>query len=239
MSTSSRTAVICMLALAACAPAARGAGVLIAIRPALQQTLYLVESQPSSGWLGIRFTEDKGTATPSMHSLRVRVVEVVPHTPAHKADLRAGDVILTYRNEEVTFRGFPLRIAATPPGTAVAMTVLRGDTLLELRPVIGDRRNIRIPGPMDSEVVGMRVLRAERIVPGVPRRGLFVESVRPGSPADRAGLAPGTFVIAAHNVPLDSAERLRLTIASQPPGSRIVLLTQSDGQLDFYVLISR
>jgi len=230
-----------MLTFAACAPAARGGGISPAVRPALEQTVYLVKREPGKGWLGIRFTADERLADPSKPGARhVRVIQVVPDTPAHRSGLRSGDILLRYRDEEVTFRAFPDRISGTTPGTAAVLAVRRGDKELELTAVIGDRRDAPMALRMSGSLLGMRLVPAERIAPGSPRRGLLVEKVSPGSPAARAGVQPGAFVIAAQNAPVDTAEGLQATIAAQPPGARFVLTTvESDGRLDFYVLVSR
>jgi len=235
----SRIALICVLALASCAPLARAGGPP-AVRPALRQTVYLVQQEPRKGWLGIRFSPGGPAPDPSTPGARaVRIVDVMPGSPARRSGLRPGDVIVRYRNEDVTFQTFPRRIMATSPGTSASIILRRGDKELELTVVIGDRGNAAMAPDASGSTMGMLLVRAERIAPGFPRQGLLVEEVRPGSPAERAGIRPGLFVIAVQDVAVDTEEPLRRAAAAQPAGARIVLTTDTGGRLDFYVLLAR
>ncbi len=52
-------------------------------------------------------------------------------------------------------------------------------------------------------------------------RGVVVQSVEPGSPADRGGLRPGDVITAIQSKPVDSGEALLGIISNTDPGSRV------------------
>jgi len=54
-------------------------------------------------------------------------------------------------------------------------------------------------------------------------RGVLINSVLPGSPADRAGLRPGDVITAVNGTPVNDPNALRNLIASTAPGTEITL----------------
>lgn len=60
------------------------------------------------------------------------VTQVAPATPAAKAALRVGDVILRWGDREVDHRSLPNAVARSVPGQVVKVLVRRGATALEL-----------------------------------------------------------------------------------------------------------
>jgi S1-C subfamily serine protease len=68
----------------------------------------------------------------------LRVVEVVPGGPAHRAGLRAGDLVLTVARERVSdAQGIQRQLFAEVIGTDLAITVLRNGAMVDVyaRPV--------------------------------------------------------------------------------------------------------
>jgi serine protease Do len=55
------------------------------------------------------------------------------------------------------------------------------------------------------------------------QRGVLVNSVEPGSPAERAGLHPGDVVIALNGAPVDDPNKFRNQIAALAPGTEVTL----------------
>lgn len=77
--------------------------------------------------------------TPPAGGFGARVERVMPDTPAEKAGLRAGDVIVAVDNDPVTpGRSLADLIARYRPGDKVTLTVRRGNETLELRVRLGE-----------------------------------------------------------------------------------------------------
>jgi S1-C subfamily serine protease len=91
------------------------------------------------GFLGIdQLTRD--VATRSSGGTGVRVVSVVEGTPADRAGLRANDVITALDGRRVrSFKVLQDRIAHSPPGTIVRLTVLRDGAEREFEVTLGQR----------------------------------------------------------------------------------------------------
>lgn len=61
-------------------------------------------------------------------------------------------------------------------------------------------------------------------------RGVLVNSVLPGSPAERAGLHPGDVITAVNGTEVNDPNALRNLIASTAPGTKVTLTVFRDGR---------
>ena len=66
--------------------------------------------------------------------------------------------------------------------------------------------------------------------------GAAIESVRPGSPADDAGLAPGNVILEVDRKPVQSAESVTSAVHALPAGKDILLLVWANGGASYRVL---
>lgn len=71
-------------------------------------------------------------------------------------------------------------------------------------------------------------LAASMGLPGV--RGVLVNSVTPGSPAESAGIKTGDVIMAVNGLPVDDTNTLRNRIATTQPGSAVKLTISRDGR---------
>ncbi len=97
------------------------------------------------GWLGIGI-QDITPALANALSLSdgagVLVSEVEPGGPAHAAGLRAGDVVLEVRGEEVhDSQSLRTQVALSRPGDPLALTVLRNGQRMQVEALPGERPN--------------------------------------------------------------------------------------------------
>jgi S1-C subfamily serine protease len=72
--------------------------------------------------------------------------------------------------------------------------------------------------------------------PGIPSSGAYVGKVRPGSPAERAGLRPGDVITALGGQPVARAADVH-RLAPQMPRGRDVSLTYARGGKEYDTLI--
>lgn len=64
----------------------------------------------------------------------------------------------------------------------------------------------------------------------VPVFGAYVGKVHPGSPGDRAGIAPGDIITQIGIRPIHSAADVETALAAIPPGTRIPIVFQRGSQ---------
>jgi serine protease Do len=69
-------------------------------------------------------------------------------------------------------------------------------------------------------------------------KGAAIANVRPGSPADDAGLQPGDVVLEVNRKPVTSAEQFANAVHANPAGKDLLLLVWSKGNDSYRVLHS-
>ncbi len=133
----------------------------------------------------------------------VLVANVDVGSPAAKAGLRAGDVVLTLNGQKVDGR-FPEQlppiqqsIASLPVGATVKLGVKRGDRLVELGAVT-EKLESRVGEEWAFEKWGLTVRKVSRAYARenqlTDETGVVVLGVQPGYPAAEAGLARGDII---------------------------------------------
>jgi len=178
------------------------------------------------------------------------ISQVTPGTPAAKAGLKVGDVIVEFDGRAVTDSAQLRALAAgIAPGKSVPLVVLRDGrkvdltaTLVERPPVTGaGEQQQRSPGAQTPRGLGLTV---ETLTPDIARqlgipageKGAVITDVASGSVAEDAGLKPGDLIKEINRTPIRSAEELQTAIGSLPGGSEAALLIQR-GQATAFVAI--
>ena len=147
------------------------------------------------------------------------VADVTPHSPAEKAGLKEGDVIIEFNGKPVTdSRHLKLEVARVKPGESVPVKILRdGDTkILEVavketpgteRLAKNDERKGDDTGTLNGVTVADIDSNARRQF-DVPSnlKGVVVTEVDPNSAAAEAGLKPGDVIQEINRKPVKSAE---------------------------------
>jgi serine protease Do len=157
----------------------------------------------------------------------VLVADVIDGTPAQKAGLRDGDVILGIAGEDVrNSNELSRRVASFPPGEKVALKVHREGKIRNFDVTLGQRDETQTAAAQDipsndndslARDVGLRVsdlnqtLRQQFRVPDNVN-GVVVTGVRPGSPAQEAGLQPGVVILQVDGENVTSSNDLRAKI---------------------------
>jgi serine protease Do len=156
------------------------------------------------------------------------VSAVWPGSPAVKAGLKPGDIVLRLAGEPVAVLFFEQvpdlyrRIADLPIGSDVELAVERAGaplalraTVTELEPARGEERELRRLGISAQEITGPMALARELRV----RDGLLVTGIRPGQPAAgaRPQINPGDVVVAVDDAPVRSLVELERALAAAGP----------------------
>jgi serine protease Do len=132
------------------------------------------------------------------------VGDVTSDTPAAKAGLKRGDVILAVDGQPVIdSRTLRLHVAESSPGTKLKLTILRNGARQDLTVTLGEMpaEEKKPPGtaPSATAAVGIQVAPltpdlALRLEVPEGASGVVVTGVEPGSRAADAGVRPGDLI---------------------------------------------
>jgi len=129
------------------------------------------------GWIGVQIQQVTNEIADSLglkNAHGALVAEPQSGSPAQKAGIKAGDVIVSVNGESVTdYRNLARRISAMPPGTSVKLGIIRGGREETLTLTLGEL-------PRDRQA---RVDTEERTSPRgveVPKLGLSLAPARNG-----------------------------------------------------------
>src|SRR5688572_3824075 len=169
------------------------------------------------------------------------VLNIVPGSAAEKAGLELGDVIIAYNGKPIRNRDeLVAMVTATKPGTTVPVRVVRDrqertlsvtveELDLEAETTLrSDNRRDRDDPPETTTGFGITLgnltaevrqrLRVER-----DTEGAAVMEVEPGSPAARAGLAPGDVIVRVGRETVETAAEASRELARIPSGGTAFL----------------
>jgi serine protease Do len=198
------------------------------------------------GWLGVVIQE----ITPEIaETIGVKegilVSQVAPGSPAEKAGLKVGDIIVAIDGEKVReVRELQFRVMKTPPGTEITLTILRGGKEQTIKAKVGEMPE-EVSFGQPKEQVGELGLSLRDLSPEEVRsfgvKGVLVESVAPGSLAQRSGLRRGDIILAVNNEPVESLSQFNEKIdkAKSEQRTRVLLLIRRGGNNLYVVLYLR
>jgi serine protease Do len=160
------------------------------------------------------------------------VAEPQPGSPAAKAGIESGDVIVSINgNEAHDSREIARTISGLPPGTTATIVVIRKGQEKSFNIVLGnlaDQREVSA-NPEPPKQKGTSV---PRLGVSVARAadGVIVTSVDPGGPAAELGIASGDVILQAADRKVAAATDLRNVIeAAQKAGKHTVLMRVKSG----------
>jgi len=134
----------------------------------------------------------------------ILVGQVVEDSPAEKAGLRVGDVIVEYDGVRVSdVNKFRWLVADSPVGEEVDLKVLRDGRERTMDLALIERPDARVaqatpPEPerwLGLEVGDVRGADAQRLGIDTEEEGALIVDVEEGSPADDAGFRPGDIIV--------------------------------------------
>jgi serine protease Do len=176
------------------------------------------------------------------------VSQVSPDSPASRAGLKGGDVLRGLNGKKIlNSSALQVAVSEMAPGNSIELSILRDGKPQTLKVSIGEfHKDTEVAGnsnPGDNQHgrLGLAVanltpdLRSQLNIPSQVN-GAAVESVRPASPADDAGLAPGDVILEVNRHLVESADNFVNQVHSVPTGKDILLLVWSHGGTTYRVV---
>ena len=164
------------------------------------------------------------------------VTEVTKNSPAEKAGIKQGDVVIKYNDQLVSNVG-ALRnaVSMTAPGTNVDLTVLRGKQTLQIPLTIGtfpstQELAVATPSPpaQKENPLGIEV---QSLTPEIAeslgdknQKGMLISKVLPGSIGSWAGLKKGGIIIEINHQPVNTVDQFNTALQNAEKGKPILLL---------------
>ena len=178
------------------------------------------------------------------------IAQVTPNSPASRAGLQNGDVIRELNSAKIlNGSDLQLAIAGTTPGTKVQLGILRNGHSQNIDLTVGEYNAKNQVANNDGEnsnggQQGKLGLAMSDITPDVRQQlnlpdniqGAAVQNVRPGSPAEDAGLQPGDVIVQVNRQNVNSANQAVAKVRAIPAGQDVLLLVWSQGGESYRVL---
>jgi serine protease Do len=170
---------------------------------------------------------------------------VTPGGAADKAGIKRGDVIMSYQGRPVVdTNSFRNEIAATKPGTTIALQVLRDGRTSEMKATLAENapaKNARRAGDGESEGEGSAKygMTVEPITPDIARqldldretRGVVITGVDPSGAAASAGLREGDVIQQVNGKPVATAEEVRSALNATGEKPAVLLIARGNNTI--------
>ncbi len=184
----------------------------------------------TGAWVGVSvqaITPELATGLGTGDKPGVVVTDMEEGGPGARGGLRRGDVILSLGGGTVEDEGsFEGAIADATPGRPIAVEGLRGKIPLSLS-LVPSGPPADLADRLVDRAIGMRV--------SADREGLFVRSVREGSPAARAGVAPGDRLVGVGEARPPGLEQFRKAILASRSEGQVRITAQRGNRLGSFV----
>ena len=194
------------------------------------------------GWLGVSvqpLTKELAKGFKRNDAAGALVASVVAGSPAERAGVKPGDIIVEFAGKKVAKSGdLPSLVAEARVGNDVPVVVVREGKEVRLTARIARLEEEEAAKVADVEVDGKNKLglSVQPLTPpmaselGLPvREGVLVRDVAAGSRAGEAGIRAGDVIVEVDRQPVRTVEELKTHIDNQVKGAPMVLLIRREG----------
>lgn len=213
----------------------------------------LKEGKVTRGWLGVVIqdvNEDLARSFDLDKAEGILVAEVGEDSPADKAGLQAGDVLLTLNGKQIEdVAALRNKIAMTAPKSTVRLKIIRNGRNKTVSVVLGEQ-----PGSMNksasrsmkkshNSTLGKLGLSLQDLTPALAKQfgyaegqGVLIAQVAPDSAASRVGLQLGQLIEEVNKVRVHSLDELKKSLKSGSASGRVLLRVRA-GEFSQYVVL--
>ena len=222
-------------------PQGQGIGFAIPVNTAKPLIPQLVEhGEITRGYLGVNIqtiTTDLAKALEVEEQSGALVSDVSADSPAEKAGIERGDIIIDFDGHKIKgSRDLPAKVAATPVGEKVELTVLRDGKEKQLTVSVGELADDNsLLGKADGASKGKWGLQLHDLDEKMAEQlrvdaqeGVAIVGVEPGSAAAEAGLRKGDVIVEVNRQAVDSVGEVKKQIRDAEDKDKLLLLVQRD-----------
>lgn len=204
----------------------------------------LDKGQVTRGWLGVLIQDVTRELAESFNMDKPKgalISKVLPESPALKAGIEVGDIVVRFNNKEVTYSSdLPPMVGATPVGKKVPVDVIRRGKekrlTLTIEALPSDDKiaatpNTSLEQDKTSNKLGLTVedLTAEqREEIEVDDHGVIISEVIAG-PAQKAGIRQGDVLLLLNNTKVKDTQHFNKLVEKLESGKSIPALIQRRG----------
>lgn len=200
------------------------------------------------GWLGVviqRVTPELAKSFGINESEGALVSDVIEDSPASKADIRRGDVIVSFDGHKIKeMDQLPRMVAETEIGRKAKIGFVREGKHQYVDVVIGELKDERKePAETTPEVEKNFGLVVQNISRDIARhlslrdrKGVIITDIHPGSPAEEADLRPGDIIKEINKRPIKNINDFKDTMKKVNTKDGVVMLVKREN-VSFYAVI--
>ncbi|HIJ78058.1 MAG: DegQ family serine endoprotease [Desulfobulbaceae bacterium] len=200
------------------------------------------------GWLGVMIQQ----VTPELAAqfkldrpIGALVGEVSPNSPAEKAGIKPGDVIIEFNGKEITQMSMlPNIVAQMPVGSKAKMVISRKGKNKDLTVIIAklDEEQVAMQSPTSefNEKIGLTV---QNLTPELAQslgikaeHGVLIASVEPGSPAAEARMRKGDLILEVNQEPVKNVTEYNSVLKKAQQQNIISFFIKREGHTSFVAL---
>ncbi len=205
------------------------------------------------GWLGVVIQPVTPAIARAMGLDKPRgalIGDVSPGSPAEKAGLRRGDIVLAFNGQAIAeTRELSLKVAMQAPGSSARLEVHRDGRVIEVPVVLGEQPSegrASLPGREPEAEPVLEGVAVTELTPQLRRQlglppgvvGVAVSAARPGTPAAEAGLRRGDVIQEVNRRAVASVAEFERAIR-QAGRDAVLLLVNREGNTLFLVVEPR
>ena len=226
-----------------------GIGFAIPINMVKSIEKQLIEKgEVTRGYLGVmiqNLTPDLRESFGLKENEGVLISDVIEGSPAEKAGLKRGDVVIQFNGKKVKdVSEFRNMVALTPPGTKVKILVMRNGKRREFKVVLGNLKKATLAVASKSEILKKLGFSVQNLTKDLAeqfgysrKKGVLIDKVIPGSPAYQAALEPGMLILEVNRVPVRNIGEFFKALRKSRKSGKVLLLVY-DGEYTRYVILS-
>ncbi|PKL11568.1 MAG: serine protease, partial [Spirochaetae bacterium HGW-Spirochaetae-6] len=198
------------------------------------------------GYIGA-FVQDIDENLAKYHNLDqiqgVLLTEIESDSPAEKAGLKAGDLVLSANGARVDNASSLITVISNiPPGEAINLEIMRNKKKMNIKVTVGIRGEEKTsqlkPG---EDWLGMRFgalnsFRRNFNLPQSIKKGVVITEVKEDTPASQVGLRPGDLVDMINNIAIPDMKSLDSFIRQNKNKAQFLMRVRRAGRIYFVVL---